>query len=180
MKILDLIHLQARKEGLEFILIGGHAINAIGDRRQTRDIDLVVCETDRKHWKELLLSIGYEELNVSDAFLQFSPTDMAQWPVDIILVNKETYNGLRDKATAMNIGGQYDVLIPAAEHLIAMKLHTLKQGNQERRLKDLLDIITLVRHGQIDIDSDNFRQLCEKYAALEIYEEIIKAFNKHK
>jgi len=61
-----------------------------------------------------------------------------------------------------------------------MKLHTLKQGNQERKLRDLLDVITLVRHSHMDIHSDNFRQLCEKYATLEIYEEIIKAFNKHK
>ncbi len=179
MKILDLIYQQAQKEGLEFILIGGHAINAIGDRRQTRDIDLVVCETDRNQWKELLLAIGYEELNISDAFLQFNPTDITQWPVDIILVNEQTYNGLRDKATSINLGGQYNVLVPSAEHLIAMKLHTLKQGNPERRLRDLLDIITLVRHGQISIDSDFFRQLCEKYATSEIYEEIIEVFNRH-
>src|SRR5690606_16908043 len=116
MKILDLIHQQAQKEGLDFILIGGHAINAIGDRRQTRDIDLVVCESDSNQWKGLLLALGYEELNISDAFLQFNPTDLSQWPIDIILVNKETYNGIMDKATAMNVGGQYDVLMPAVEH----------------------------------------------------------------
>jgi predicted nucleotidyltransferase len=180
MKILDLIYQQAKKKGLEFILIGGHAINAMGDRRQTRDIDLVICESDSNQWKELLLALGYEELNFSDAFLQFNPTDVAQWPVDIILVNKETYNGLRDQAKAMNIGGQYDVLIPAVEHLIAMKLHTLKQGNQERKLRDLLDVITLVRHNQMDVHSDNFKQLCEIYATPEIYEEIINTFSGHK
>ena len=78
MKILDLIHQQAEKKGLDFILIGGHAINAMGDRRQTRDIDLVVCESDSNLWKELLLDLGYEVLNISDAFLQFNPTDISQ------------------------------------------------------------------------------------------------------
>jgi predicted nucleotidyltransferase len=180
MKILDLIHQEAKKKGLEFMLIGGHAINAMGDRRQTRDIDLVICESDSNQWKELLLAMGYEELNFSDAFLQFNPADISQWPVDIILVNKDTYNGLRNEAQVMNIGGQYDVLIPAVEHLIAMKLHTLKQGDQERKLRDLLDVVTLIRHSNMDIHGDNFRQLCVKYATLEIYEEITKTIGPEK
>ncbi|MCZ6803555.1 MAG: hypothetical protein O7D86_06415 [Proteobacteria bacterium] len=46
-----------------------------------------------------------------------------------------------------------------------MKLHTLKQGDSVRRLKDLLDIITLTRHDQIDIGDEKFKQLCEQYAA---------------
>jgi len=39
MKVLDLIHQKADRLGLAVLLIGGHAINALGDRRQTRDND---------------------------------------------------------------------------------------------------------------------------------------------
>ena len=176
MKILDVIHQLAQKKGLDFILIGGHAINVIGDRRQTRDVDLLVCETDKVLWKEILSGLDYELFNESDAFMQFNPEEIEQWPLDILLVNEQTFEELMAEASSINLGGQENILIPSVKHLISMKLHTLKQGNQVRRLKDLLDIMTLVRYGKIDIYNDEFKQMCTKYASGEDYDEIIKLY----
>lgn len=178
MKILDLISQAAREQGLECLLIGGHAINATGDRRHTRDVDLVVCETERKRWEALLSNMDYKLFNDSGAFLQFSPPDLTQWPVDLMLVNERTFSGLRDGARVVNLGGQHDVLTPSIEHLIAMKLHAMKQGPPARRLRDLLDIITLVRQGRIDVGGDDFKQLCERYGSRETHAEIVKTLQE--
>lgn len=178
MKILDLISQAAREQGLECLLIGGHAVNATGDRRQTRDIDLVVCETERKRWEALLYNMEYKLFNDGGAFLQFSPPDLSQWPIDLMLVNERTFSGLRDGARAVNLGGQHDVLAPSIEHLIAMKLHAMKQGAPARRLRDLLDIITLVRQGRIDVGGGEFKQLCERYGSREIHAEIVKTLQE--
>jgi len=178
MKILDSIHQLAESNNLEFVLIGGHAINAIGDRRQTRDVDLLVCEADKELWKKILLDMDYELFNDSKAFMQFNPEKLEEWPLDILLVNEKTFNELIASASSVNVGGKKDVLIPSNNHLIAMKLHTLKQGDEIRRLKDLLDIITLVRHGNIDIESDDFKIMCQDFASNEVYEEIVKLYEK--
>jgi len=178
MKILDDIYELAHKQGLEFLLIGGHAINAIGERRQTGDVDLVARESDRDSWKQTLLELDYEIFNESNAFLQSSPPAIHQWPVDIVFVNDKTFDKLREQAKSVNLGGVHEVLIPSIEHLIAMKLHALKQGSPKDQLKDLLDIVGLVREGRIDIRNDRFRQLCEKYATMDIYEEIIETIGR--
>tara|TARA_R110002096_G_scaffold91753_2_gene207641 strand:- start:442 stop:978 length:537 start_codon:yes stop_codon:yes gene_type:complete len=178
MKILDSIHQLAESNNLEFVLIGGHAINAIGDRRQTRDVDLLVCEADKEAWKKLLLDMDYELFNDSTAFMQFNPGKLEEWPLDILLVNERTFNELKSSASSINIGGKENVLVPSKEHLIAMKLHTLKQGDQIRRLKDLLDIITLVRHGNIDIAGDHFKKMCQDFASIQVYEEIVKLYEQ--
>lgn len=178
MKILDDIYELAHKQDLEFLLIGGHAINAVGERRQTGDVDLVVREADKDNWKQLLLNLDYEIFNESNAFLQSQSPDIHQWPVDIMLVDDQTFNGLKEEAKTVNLGGQYDVLIPSIEHLVAMKLHALKQGSPKGRLKDLVDIAALVREGGIETRGDRFRQLCEKYATMDIYEEIIRTIDR--
>ncbi len=178
MKILDLIQQLANENGLEFVLIGGHAINAIGDRRQTRDVDLLVCETDKKLWKKLLLDMDYELFNDSAAFMQFNPGKIEEWPLDILLVNEITFKKLKADAISKNIGGKEDILIPSKKHLIAMKLHALKQGDEIRRLKDLLDIITLIRHGDMDVEGDEFRKMCQDFASEKEYEEIVKLYEK--
>lgn len=176
MKILDLIHQLAVKEGIEFMLIGGHAINAIGDRRQTRDIDFVACENDKDKWKALLSGLDYQLFNESNAFLQFKPGDISQWPVDIMLVNQDTFLGLMADANTVNLGGQEDILIPSAEHLVAMKLHAFKQGDPVRKTRDLADIISLIHNSQMDINGKRFRELCIKYATEAEYEEIINLY----
>lgn len=178
MKILDSISQAAREQGLECLLIGGHAVNATGDRRQTRDIDLVVCETERTRWEALLSDMDYQLFNDGGAFLQFSPPDLTQWPIDLMLVNERTFSGLQDQARVVNLGGQQDVLAPSIDHLIAMKLHAMKQGDPVRRLRDLLDIITLVRQGQVDVGGGEFKQLCERYGNQEIHAEIVKTLQE--
>lgn len=178
MKILDLINQVANKNGVEFVLIGGHAINAFGDRRQTRDVDLLVCESDKKLWKKMLLEMDYELFNDSAAFMQFNPGKIEEWPVDILLVNEETFKELKANASSINVGGKADVLIPSKKHLIAMKLHALKQGDEIRRLKDLLDIITLLRYGGMDIEGDEFKKICQEFASNEVYEEIVNLYEK--
>ena len=178
MKILDLIHQLADENNLEFVLIGGHAINAIGDRRQTRDVDLLVCEKDKSSWKKVLLGLGYELFNDSAAFMQFNPGKLEEWPLNILLVNENTFKKLKDSTSSINVGGKEDALIPSNKHPIAMKLHTLKQGDEIRRLKDLLDIITLLRYGDIDISDDSFKNMCQDFADEAVYEEIVELYEK--
>ena len=42
-------------------------------------------------------------------------------------------------------------------------------------MKDLADIVALVRIGQIDVKDSKFRALCEKYGTGSIYEKVANA-----
>jgi hypothetical protein len=59
------------------------------------------------------------------------------------------------------------------QNLIALKLHSSK-GSKFRELKDLLDVVMLIKINGIDPKSDEFRKLCLKYANDALYRKIIE------
>ncbi len=148
MRILDILTANANEHGLQFIVIGGHAVNAYGERRQTGDLDVLVREADRNGWEDLLISMRYTLFHRHKAFLQFKPPDLEVWPIDIMLVDDKTFDGLFTESQEVNFGGTRDVRIPSVEHLIALKLNALRQVGKERELKDLADIVALMRIGR--------------------------------
>ncbi len=58
-------------------------------------------------------------------------------------------------------------------HLFALKFHVLKQKIPHRGYKDFMDILSLAECNDVDLRSDNIRQLCEKYGSSKIYERLL-------
>ena len=109
MKILDIVATRAKESGLQFLVIGGHAVNAYGERRQTGDVDLLVREADRSAWLDLVASMGYSLFHQHKAFLQFSPSNLEVWPLDLMLVEDRTLDGLLAESEEVNFGGRFRV-----------------------------------------------------------------------
>lgn len=59
MNIFSVIQGEAERSGLNFLIIGGHAVNALGYQRTTLDIDILVGEAELAEWKQLLARLGY-------------------------------------------------------------------------------------------------------------------------
>lgn len=178
MRELDILATKAEENGLQFIVIGGHAVNAYGERRQTGDLDILVREGNRHLWENFLKSMEYTLFHRHRAFLQYKPPDVEVWPIDIMLVDDRTFEGLFAESQEVNFGGTHNVRIPSIEHLIALKLNVLKQVGKARELKDLADIVALVKIGRLDVKDDKFRLLCEKYGTIQIYEKIVDAISE--
>lgn len=177
MRVLDILTTKAQENGLQFIVIGGHAVNAYGERRQTGDLDILVREGDRQLWERILTSMQYILFHRHRAFLQYKPPAVEVWPIDIMLVDDRTFDGLFAESGEVNFGGTHNVRIPSIEHLIALKLNVLKQVGKARELKDLADIVALVKIGRLDVKNDKFKLLCEKYGTRNIYEKIVDAIS---
>jgi predicted nucleotidyltransferase len=175
MQVLDILTAKAEEKGLRFIVIGGHAVNAYGERRQTGDLDILVREADRQLWERILTSMEYTLFHRHRAFLQYKPPVLEVWPIDIMLVDDRTFDGLFAESQEVNFGGTHNVSIPSIEHLIALKLNVLKQVGKARELKDLADIVALVKIGRLDVKDGKFRLLCEKYGTRNLYEKIVDA-----
>jgi predicted nucleotidyltransferase len=162
----------ANDRGFRFLLIGGHAVNAYGYSRKTFDLDLAINRDDSEAWRELMLGLGYQCIHEQAAFIQFAATDIPQ--VDLMKVSKDTFEKLMETSeprTALGI----ETRVPSLESLIAMKLHAARHSLPHRRHKDLMDIFALVEANNVDVTSDGFRQLCEKYGTAELYAEIVKS-----
>jgi predicted nucleotidyltransferase len=159
------------REGLRFLVIGGLAVVHYGYSRDTADLDLLIRRDDRERWLRVFLELGYTVDQDRDVFVQLSPPQAGAWPVDLMLVRDPTFNDMLAAAVPVNMFGA-EVLVPALEHLLALKVHALKHGHLGRHLKDYLDVENLIRINHLDLNSDPMRRLFEKHGTLELYEKL--------
>lgn len=169
MEALNKINSICGNEG--FLLIGGHAISAYGFRRQTGDIDLLVSKKSRDFWINLIESLGYTSTQKHEVFARFQPLDPGAWPFDLMFVSDEVFSALFAESNEITIGTAH-VRIPSVRHMMALKLHALKQRQKHREIKDELDVSKLYELGIVP--EDEFRQLCEKYDRIDVYDKFKK------
>jgi len=175
MNIFEMLDREARGRGLPFLVIGGHAVNAHGYSRFTKDLDILI-DRERKHaWLAALAQNGFSIQRDGGSFLQLTPPAGCKWPLDLMLVNTSTFSNLCRDSQEIEIGpGKFRV--PALDGLFALKFHVLKQKVRGRGYKNLLDILMLAQCHGIDVRSDRVKSICEKFGSPEIYEQVI-AFN---
>jgi len=171
MELLRTLLREGASRGIDFVVIGGHAMSCYGITRQTGDVDLIVCDEDRTEWRRVLETLGYKLFHEHEAFLQFSPPGIESWPVDLILVERRTFAEFRSEAREFEIG-HVRIPVPALPHMIALKIHAIQQGQADRELKDLDDVVALIERSRWNARGDELRRLCEQYGSKEIHERI--------
>ena len=177
MMALDELARLATTHGLDFIVCGGHAVNAYQVIRKTGDIDLIVRERAVPQWRERLLALGYSVFHEDPAFLQLSPPTAQSWPVDLLVVDDTTFDAMK-RAARPFVFGAVTCLIPSVEHLICMKLHALRFSGEQRIRKDAIDIIELAEANDLDLLGEAFRALCDRFADVRVYERILQYAGK--
>jgi len=60
-------------------------------------------------------------------------------------------------------------------HLIALKLHALKQDLAHRQIKDFLDVVDLVAANKIDLKSEELKSIFQRYGSADLYRRILTA-----
>jgi hypothetical protein len=168
---LTTLSMRAAEAGLSYLLIGGNAVIAHGFPRQTRDIDLLVREADRRKWDSLILSLGFTQHQVARSFQMYNPIDRSLPPVDLMVVNESTFSKVMAEAQEGSSHG-VRVRLPKLSHLIAMKLHSLRSDAPHRRSRDLLDVLELIRLNRIDLEEEEYREIFSRYADARTREEI--------
>ncbi len=170
----ELISNEFKKSGIPVLLIGGFAINFYKVSRETADIDFLINKNDYDKVREILTGSGYDEIYSEMVFARFSnESDQLHFlDIDFMLVDHETLaemikNG-KEITLAKNI-----FTVPSLNHLLALKLHSIKHNPEQREYKDLLDILNLVKENNVDFKSKEFEKLCLKYGTKTIFEKII-------
>ena len=174
MSTLGKIAARATKAGLDSLLAGGHAVISHGHPRATFDLDLIVCRSDLEKWLGLAKSLNYDLYREGPNFVQFSPPDSASLPLDLMLVNEQTFTKLLAEAVPASPALK-GVKVVSVGHLLALKCHAIKHGHAGRIVKDVGDVINLVRVNRLDITTPEIRQLFLKHGTSELYEKVKRA-----
>lgn len=151
-RVFKAIHAELASLGQPVALAGAFALNAHGISRATADLDLLVGHEAQESVIRSMERLGFETLYRSEGFSNHLHEDPALGRVDFIYVEGPTRDALFAGCELRPFFPGVSVLVPKADHLIAMKVHAMK-NDPARRLRDLADIQSLLRLGGADVGS---------------------------
>lgn len=163
--LLDQLATAEEKGDLAFLVIGGHAVNAYGYTRTTLDFDFLIAADQLPKIRALLEANGYRWAGQTATFAKMQPplTDPPSLPADLMLVSGDTFAKLREGCRRMPFGDRL-LPVPAPLHLIALKLHAMRNPERRAAGRDLSDILGLVSMCQINPHSRDFCTILDRYA----------------
>jgi hypothetical protein len=165
------------RAGIRCLLGGGFAVNVHGFERGTKDIDLLIAEDDRQRADDELLRAGLRCFRRVDVVSRYEPPAGMNLVVDVLPLNRKTFESLWAAAVERPFLGRQARFV-SFEHLLAMKIHTLKHDNMTRGLKDLLDITALAKANGWGPDTPQLCELCRKFGSPEILASVQKALSE--
>lgn len=177
MNIFEILVQEANKRGLNYLVIGGHAVITHGFARNTFDLDLIVHRIDREKWTDLWIKYGYLIKNETPTFLQLVSIDKQFPDVDLMFVTEDTYAKMEVESKPAPPWGMGSKVVSLA-HLLALKCHALKHGHEDRFAKDEGDVIQLFKINHLDPQENQWRELILKHGSPELYEKICQKIRK--
>jgi len=141
--VLEAIRDHLAERDVAVAVVGGWALNSYGGGRTTFDLDLVVPAAAQAELVTFLESLGYETLHVSAGYSNHLHGETSWGRVDVVYVRGTTEEEIFACATERTVFPGHRALVPAPEHLVAMKVTAMK-NDPSRRLQDLADIRALL------------------------------------
>ena len=172
MELADFIQLARGEPALPFLIIGGYAVAAHGHTRATFDVDFLVRRAERDAWFTRLQAAGLKLFGETSAFAQFNQP-MGGDGLDLMFVDEPTFQRMWETSEERQFGGS-SARVPCLDHLLALKLHALKQALPNRASKDAEDVEILARRHRLDLHDPRYEQLFLKYGTREIYDTFLR------
>jgi len=167
--VLDRITQHIEQQGHHWAMAGGLAMQAHGLSRTTQDLDLVVDAAVQSELLAFMESLGYRTLHASAGFSNHLHADSSFGRVDFIYVDRETADQIFPAAATRAWEGR-SLPVISAEHLIAMKVHAMK-NDPSRTFGELADIQHLMRGA--GMDRKRVRRYFESAGLLDRFDELL-------
>jgi hypothetical protein len=168
-KALVLVSEFFRREERPFAVIGAFALQAYGLTRATQDLDFAAEASVQEKLIAHLSACGYETLHQSLGYSNHLHSDPVLGRLDFVYLDGPTAEALFGSAHEQTGPGGLRVPVPKAEHLVALKVHGIK-NDPSRTFRDLADIQYLM--GLAGVDRDEIRGYFEKDGLLARYDEL--------
>ncbi len=168
--VIDILGEGLNRHNVEMLLIGGYALPAYGVMRQTLDVDCLVSETKIRHLNDILSEAGYVEKEKTENFARYSHSSAYLMDVDIVFVDQKTFEKMMKESMVYRFG-KIELRVPSLMHLIALKLHAIK-NNPERENRDMGDIVELLRTNPGGVSRTELESICGIYGPEGIFTKV--------
>jgi hypothetical protein len=177
MEPLKILKEHADRSDKQFVIIGGHAMNAYGISRNTGDIDLLVPRDDKAWWHERINALGITCFQDSLVFARFKSEQIGIWPIDLMFTDASTFKRFYDSSIPAEILG-CAVQVALNAHIVALKLHAMKSKPEHRYSKDIADVVSLMKYSEPKISLSVLEEMSNKYATREVFDDIVNLMVK--
>lgn len=171
MELPDFIRLGNQPPPLRFLVIGGYAVGAHGYTRATFDVDFLVRRAERDAWFARIEKAGLKRFADTTNFAQFTQT--LGDGLDLMFVNETTFEKLWQASEERSFGAA-TARVPCLDHLLALKLHVLRQALAHRTSKDAADVEELLRRNEINLQDPHYEALFLKHGTRELYDTFVR------
>jgi predicted nucleotidyltransferase len=161
---------QLRNAGICYAMIGGIAVNMHGFIRATRDLDVMLLAEDAEAMHRLLSDMGYEPIDRRPDIASYVRGTMR---VDVLFAHRPISRGLLEARRETDFHG---MKVPAIslEGLIGLKVQAFSDDPQ-RRLRDLTDMIELMKINRDHLDLDEIRSYFRLFEREALLDDILRA-----
>jgi len=158
-------------EGVSAAAIGGLAVNAHGYPRATHDLDFLIDHADEPRVADMLGRLGYTAIDRRD--------DLSSWVrgmqrVDLLHARRPISRDLLAAALPTAFG-ELPLRVVGVEGLIGFKIQSY--ADDPRRLRDLSDIMELLRRHRTVLDMDAVRRYFALFDREDLLDEILAALD---
>ncbi len=167
---LEIVHDGLAASATKVMLIGAYALQAYDVVRQTMDLDCLVVNEDERVISTVLCDAGYVEKQRTEAFVRYSHPSIWFMDVDVIIVDRGTFDTMYAQSCDRDVQSRA-VRVPCLLHLIALKLHAMK-NDPKRELKDMGDIVELLRAHPGAVSNGNVKEVCNRYGPAGIWSKL--------
>lgn len=137
-----------RDAALKYAIIGGIAVNIHGFVRATQDLDLLMRGEDQDPVHEVLTTLGFAAIDKRPDIASYVRGNTR---IDILFARRPISRKLLEQAVTADYRG---ASVPAIslEGLIGLKIQAF--NDDQRRLRDVIDMIELfkINRGRLDLD----------------------------
>lgn len=161
-KITPLITKEFEKEKVEYALIGGFAMGAIGLVRATADLDFMVNARDLPRVEAIMKKYGYRAVYKTKNVSQYASDIKIFGEIDFLHAFRPVSLAMLKRAKEMPVlDGKHMLKVLKPEDIIGLKIQALV-NNPERASREYSDIKSIMEYYRVRLDWN----LLEEYFSL--------------
>jgi hypothetical protein len=175
-KVLRVISKEFSALNIQYAVIGGFAMNALGLARSTVDIDFLVLAQDTPKLNTLLESLGYSCVYKTENVSQYTSASHELGEIDVLHAFRSASIKMLKRSRTVSLFNDTIVLkVLAPEDLIELKLQA-SLNDKTREMREMADIHAIMErfkskmaweiieeHFNLFEQQSLFRELREKY-----------------
>jgi hypothetical protein len=157
-KVLKFIINEFKKQGVDYALIGGFAMGALGVMRATMDLDFLLNRKDISQIEKIMEKYNYKCVFKTENVSQYVSEIKHFGEIDFIHAFRKISISMLKRAREIAIlGGKYKAKVLNPEDIIGLKLQA-SVNDESRKMREYTDIEAIMDYYKEKLDWDLLKE----------------------